>query len=236
MINYSVLDCPVYFDKTNLLDLLSLSAGWTILCQNRLGEQIIADNSWALDPMKGVIRFGDREFRAGILGSESEIQNTWLWSWAHTESGLPESSTAVSKRMKRLLPELPEFQTGKFMLDEIHNGHNLAMIACGVSKDKICYYRCPYNGGAALVTVSGLPEEIFAPADSTAFLRQYIQIISGFYCDHRLLAAGFLFRNGTKFTENENTLTADFGERKLRFVFEQTDDGLNRVLDISETE
>ena len=115
MNNFSVLECPVYFDKTNMLDMLSLSAGRAILCQNRLGEQIIADNSWGLDPMKGMIRFGEREFRAGILGSESEIQNTWLWSWAHTESGLPESSTAVSRRVKKLLPELPEFQTGKFI-------------------------------------------------------------------------------------------------------------------------
>ena len=155
MNNFSVLECPVYFDKTNMLDVLSLSAGRAILCQNRLGEQIIADNSWGLDPMKGMIRFGNREFRAGILGSESEIQNTWLWSWAHTESGLPESSTAVSRRVKKLLPELPEFQTGKFMLDEVHNGHDLAMISCGVSHENLCYYRCPYDGGAALVTISG---------------------------------------------------------------------------------
>ena len=108
------------------------------------------------------------------------------------------------------------------------------MIACGVSHDNLCYYRCPYDGGAAVAAISGLPDEIFAPVDSAAFLRQYIEIISGFYCDHRLLAAGFLFQNGTPFTESENTLTGDFGERKIRFVFEQTADGLNRVLDISE--
>lgn len=48
MNNFSVLECPVYFDKTNMLDMLSLSAGRAILCQNRLGEQIIADNSWGL--------------------------------------------------------------------------------------------------------------------------------------------------------------------------------------------
>ena len=42
MNNFSVLECPVYFDKTNMLDMLSLSAGRAILCQNRLGEQIIA--------------------------------------------------------------------------------------------------------------------------------------------------------------------------------------------------
>lgn len=230
----SLLDCPVWFDKTSMLDMLSLAAGRSFLCQNRMGEKIVGQANWGLDPMKGVIRFGEREFTAGVLGTESTIQNTWLWSWAHTESGLPERSVAVSRRVRRALPDLPEFQTGKFMLDELHNGHALAMISVGAFGENLCYYRCPYDGGAAFVTVSGLPEEIFAPADAQEFLRQYIEIISGFYCDHRLLAAGFLHQNGTPFTAGENFIAADFDNRKIRFTFEQTEDGLSRVMDISE--
>ena len=110
--------------------------------------------------MKGLIRFGKQEFTAGILGTESEIQNTWLWSWAHTESGLPERSTAISRRAKRNLPDLPEFQTGKFMLDELHNGHNLAMISVGASPDNVCYYRCPTKNSCGSISRSS--------ADSTA--------------------------------------------------------------------
>lgn len=230
----SLLDCPVWFDKTNMLDLLSLSAGRAFLCQNRMGELVVGNNGWGLDPMRGIIRFGDREFDAGVLGTESEIQGTWLWSWAHTESGLPERSVAISRRVKKALPDLAEFQTGKFMLDELHTGHNLAMISVGVSDENLCYYRCPYDGGAAFVAVSGLPGEIFAPAEIQEFVRQFIEIISGFYCDHRLLAAGFLYQNGTPFTTDENVIVAEFGGRKLRMLFEQTEDGLSRVMDISE--
>ncbi len=230
----TILDCPVWYDKTSMLDMLSLAAGRAFLCQNRMGEMIVGDSDWGLDPMKGLIRFGKQEFTAGILGTESEIQNTWLWSWAHTESGLPEKSTAISRRAKRNLPDLPEFQTGKFMLDELHNGHDLAMICVGVSPDNVCYYRCPYDGGAAFVEIHGLPEEIFAQADDKEFLRQYIQIISGFYCDHRLLAAGFLHQNGTAFTFDESVITAEFGTRKIRLTFERTEDDISRVMDISE--
>ncbi len=230
----SLLDCPVWFDKTNMLDVLSLAAGRSFLCQNRMGEKIVGNNSWGLDPMKGLIRFGNREFNAGVLGTESEIQNTWLWSWAHTESGLPERTVAASRRAKRSLPELPEFQTGKFMLDELHNGHDLAIISVGASEENLCYYRCPYDSGAAFVTVSGLPEEIFAPADDREFLRQYIEIIGGFYCDHFLLAAGFLHQNGTPFIFEKNVIVADFGGRKIRFTFEMIEDDLSRVTDISE--
>ena len=229
----SLLDCPVRYDKTSMTDVLSLAAGYSFLCQNRMGEKIIGDNGWALDPMNGIIRFGDREYTAGILGSESAVQNTWLWSWAHTESGLPERCTAASRRAKRALPELAEFRTGKFMLDELHNGHNLSMICAGVSEENVCYYRCPYEGGAVFVLISGLPEEIFAPAEIPEFLRQYMEIIGGFYCDHRLLAAGFLHQNGTPFTADGSVITADFGKGGLRFSFEETEDGLSRVVDIS---
>ena len=98
MENRSILSCPTRFDKADLLDILSLSAGAAFLHQNRMGERIIGDNGWELNPSEGLIRFGGQEFRAGILGSESHIQNTWLWSWAHTESGLPEKAVAASRR------------------------------------------------------------------------------------------------------------------------------------------
>lgn len=232
MKNRSILGCPTVFDKADFLDLLSLSAGAAFLHQNRMGELIIGDNGWELNPGEGIIRFGGQEFRAGILGSESHIQNTWLWSWAHTESGLPEKAVAASKRAKKSLPELPEFQTGKFMLDEIHTGHNLSMLACGAYEEASCYYRCPYDGGAAFVVIHGLPEEVFLPAELPEFVRQYLEIIRGFYCDHRLLAAGFLYQNGTEFAERPGEIVGNFGGAGLRFRFEEIE-GISRVVDIS---
>ena len=232
MENRSILGCPTRFDKSDFIDLLSLSAGAAFLHQNRMGERIIGDNGWELNPSEGLIRFGGQEFRAGVLGSESHIQNTWLWSWAHTESGLPEKAVAASRRAKKSLPELPEFQTGKFMLDEVHNGHDLSMIACGASEEALCYYRCPYDGGAAFVVIPGLPEDIFAPAELPEFVRQYLEIIRGFYCDHRQLAAGFLYQNGTEFNENGGEIIAHFGGGDLALRFEEAD-GMCRVVDIS---
>ena len=232
MENRSILGCPTRYNRADFLDLLSLSAGAAFLHQNRMGERIIADNGWELNPGEGLIRFGGQEFRAGILGSESHTQNTWLWSWAHTESGLPERTVAASRRAKKSLPELPEFQTGKFMLDELHTGHNLSMICVGASRDNVCYYRCPYEGGAAFVVIPGLSDDIFAPADMPEFMRLYLEIIQGYYCDHRLLAAGFLYQNGCEFTERPGEIVGDFGNAGLRFRFEEIE-GLCRVVDIS---
>lgn len=229
--NRSVLNCPIDFNKTDFLDLLSLSVGWSIACQNRLGE-LIGDSGWNVDLKGGTIKFGERIFKSGVLGTESSSSGTWLWAWENTEGGLPEIAAAPSRRAKKQLPECPEFVNGKFMLDELHTGHNLSMISCAVSEKDICYYRCPHSEGAAFVTVEGLPESVFAPLDAQGFLRQMMEIISVFYCDHRLLAAGFLYMNGTEFTAEGASLTADFGGRAIRFDFEPAE-GLYRLANVN---
>jgi len=228
----SILDCPIEFDKSDFLSLLSLSAGYSIACQNKMGELVIGDNGWNVDIKGGTIRFGERVFKSGVLGSESHESGTWLWGWANTEGGLPEIASAPSRRAKKLLPDVAEFINGKFMLDELHTGHNIAMVCCGISEDAMCYYRCPYNGGAAFVTVSGLPEEVFSPLPIQEFVNQYMQIISSLYCDHRLLAAGFLFQNGNDFQAERDSIAAKFDNITLRFDFE-TIDGMSRVVNIS---
>lgn len=229
--NRTILDCPIGFDKTDFLDLLSLSVGWSIACQNRLGE-LIGDSGWNVDLKEGTIKFGERVFRSGVLGTESSTSGTWLWAWENTEGGLPEIAAAPSRRARKKLPDCPEFANGKFMLDELHTGHNLAMVCCAVSEKDICYYRCPHSEGAAFVTVDGLPEEVFAPVDAQSFLRQMMEIISAFYCDHRLMAAGFLYMNGTPFTENGSSIAAAFGGRVVKLDFEHAE-GLYHLVNVN---
>lgn len=227
----SILTCPTRFDKTDLLHLVSLSAGYAIACQNRMGELVIGNSGWNADIKNRTISFGTSRFEIGILGSESHTEGTWLWGWANTESNLPELVTAPSRRAKKLLSDCAEFSAAKFALDELRTGHSLSMVCTGTSPDNVCYYRCPYDGGALFVQLEGLPEEVFSPLPPEALARQYLEIISSMYCDHRLLAAGFLWQNGTVFEESENCITAGDGEKTLRFDFEEFD-GLSRVTNI----
>lgn len=228
----SILDVPVEFDKADFFSLLSLSAGYSIACQNRMGELVIGENGWNVDIKGGRIKFGESVFGSGVLGSESHESGTWLWAWANTEGGLPEIAAAPSRRAKKLLQGCPEFDNGKFMLDELHSGHNLSMVSCAVSEEDICYYRCLYSGGAAFVTVRGLSSEVFQPLSAQAFIKQYIEIISGFYCDHRLLLAGFLYQSGYGFEQRSGAVIADIGGKVVSFSFERTQD-LCRLVDIS---
>lgn len=227
----SILDCPVSFDKASFFELLSLSALRCIASQNTMGELVIGDSGWNVDLKGCAISFGESSFRCGILGSESESSGTWLWGWAHTESGLPEISSAPSRRAKKAL-SAEEFTAEKFLLDDMRSGHNIAMICCGAADKNVCYYRCPYDGGAVFVQIEGLPEEVFAPLDAHGFVRNYMDIVRGLDCDHRLLAAGALWQNGTPFTEENGAISADFGGSVLELSFEDVG-GVCRVTNIS---
>ncbi len=227
----TILNCPIDYDRSSFLDMLSLSVGWSVACQNRLGE-LIGDSGWNVDLKGGTIKFGENIFKSGVLGTESSSSGTWLWAWENTEGGLPEIAAAPSRRAKKQLSACPEFTNGKFMLDELHTGHNLSMICCAASDKDICYYRCPHSEGAAFVTVEGLPEDVFAPLDAQSLLRQIMEIISVFYCDHRLLTAGILYMSGNDFTADGLSLTADLSGRTACFEFE-TVDGLCHLANVN---
>ena len=227
-----ILTTPVSFDKGDYLSLLSLAVGAAVSRQKKMGELVIGENGWNVDVKNRRIKFGESEFDCGIIGSESYQSNTWLWGWANTESGVPEICFAPSRRAKRNLPECEEFLTGKFMLDEIHTGHNLSMITVAVCEKNACYYRCPYDGGALFVQIEGLPENVFAPISLDELAREFLEIIRSFYCDHKLLAAGFLHQNGYSFEDGGDFISAAGGTRTIRFDFEEID-GIFRVVNIS---
>ena len=96
----SALTTPVEFDSGDFLSVLSLSAGTAIARQNKFGE-LIGNDNWNVDIRERTITFGNRVFEIGIIGSESEYSNTWLWGWAHTESGLPDNNV----RNMTMLPD-----------------------------------------------------------------------------------------------------------------------------------
>lgn len=234
MVNRTILECPVKFDRTSFFDLFSLSAAAMISRQNKMGELVVGDNNWSYDIRNRQLAFGGNRFSAGILGTENEREHTWLWAWANTESNLPELAAAPSRRARRALAGVQEFSEGKFMLeDELHTAHNLAMVSCAVNDKPVCYYRCPYDGGAMFVQPEGLPVEVFAPVSQTDLMRTFLEVIGALYCDHRLLAAGFLYMNGNEFIEEEDSITAQIDGRRLKFTFEKVGE-LSRTADISQ--
>ena len=229
----NILNTPIDFDKSDFFSLLSLSVGSAYAWQNAMGALVIGGSNWNVDVRARMISFGDRAFPCGILGSENTSEGTWLWGWANTESNLPEMFIAPSRRARRTLADVPEFTAAKFMLDEIHTGHNLAMVSICASDKNVCYYGCPIDDDLSIfVQIEDLPEEVFSPLPLNELMKVYVDVISRFYCDHRLLAAGMLYQNGYEFTEQGAVMTARSEGQELSLMFEEAE-GLCRVCDIN---
>jgi len=115
-------------------------------------------------------------------------------------------------------------------LDDLLSGHTIASVACAISEEKLCYYRCPYSGGAAFVAVRGVDETVFSGADIAAFAEITMKCISEFDLDHRIFAESFLLRNRTSYEWDANVLIAHF-DRDLYIEFENKK-GVLRVASI----
>lgn len=112
----SALTTPIEFDSSDFFSVLSLFMGTAIARQNKFGE-FIGKGNWKVNISKRMIKFGKHKFNIGLIGTESEYSNTWLWGWAHTEGGLPENFSEPSGIVKRMLPNCPEINEAQFDLD-----------------------------------------------------------------------------------------------------------------------
>jgi len=115
---------------------------------------LIEDLDWNYDVSTGVLSFGDRyHFQAEILGTESEADATWLWSWVNEMSSLPPARIQAALKMKRWGEEAdtPELKEPCLSLKEV-DGHTLGMIAVGEQLGQ-AYYRGPHSGGAVLLLI-----------------------------------------------------------------------------------
>lgn len=160
----------------------------------RLGE-FIGDADWNLDVKGGLLSFvhprsGDTLVRcpAQIVGSESDANGTFLWAWANTASGLPDTVLQAVNHLRETAETEnadPAFQTAEpFPLPHPSFSSEAAYLCAGVA-DGCAVYRCPYDGGAAHVVVMTCPELDTLPADSLRAIRAITSCISVFELDHQ---------------------------------------------------
>ena len=131
---------------------------------------------------------------------------------------------------------LAELGTPKLALSEEINGHALSAIACGLSQEPLCYYRCPHAGGAVFVAFAAgecvAPDGTIKPGMGASELislapRDYI---GAFQLNHAVLSGVLLLRNGTKFSEEAGKIVANFKNDAL-FSF----DNLGRLSEVKFT-
>jgi hypothetical protein len=116
------------------------------------------EHDWEADLEKGEIRFASQfAYQVQVLGSESDLSDTWLWAWANETSDLPETVLHSARRLleKGNEMDIEELTSPELDLADI-GGHELAMVALGLL-DGVAYYRGPYDDGAVFFLLTGPP-------------------------------------------------------------------------------
>lgn len=108
-------------------------------------------------------------------------------------------------------------------MNEIFNGHYLAIVACGISKEKYFYYRGPHAGGAILMAVGNVPKEVYQPIDMSEFANLTMQCIQQFPVDQKIFVESLLQWNKTAYEWQGDILIAHF-KQDLYITFERKEE------------
>ncbi|HTH97224.1 MAG TPA: hypothetical protein VL574_07375 [Stellaceae bacterium] len=207
---------------TSFLDVFTQHLGTSYARQLALAD-LVGDRPWSADLDAGTISFGDEfVFQAQFLGSRSNIDDTWLWGWGNHHGYAPAVLEASIKiQAFGEVQDISELMDRKFKLGPITD-HMVAM-ACRGILDGDCYYRAPYDDGAAFLLLAGLPPEVTQPVAQERVSPLLIEILSSFHVNHRLLAESFLAEQGFVIDTREDGAEATRGNTRFIMTFDHLD-------------
>ena len=204
-------------DRSSFTDLFSACLGCGARVQEMGSKLITKGRHRPVDLKRGEISFGDDAPRAiWYIGSEANASRTWLWGYENINS-LDERLLALARNVRDFgLRHGPaELSTPKLALSAEINGHALSAIACGLSQEPLCYYRCPHAGGAVFVAFAAgecvsSDGTIKLSMDARGLISLARDYIGAFQLNHAVFIKALLLRNGTKFSEAAGKIVANF--------------------------
>lgn len=222
----SIFETDYPINKSSWFEVFSACLGQVMAIQDACGEQVVKGQNWNVDFETGQLVFGDKSYPVQFLGSESNSSNTWKWGWDNI-NGFNASLIELANEMRSLGEKwnLEPLCVADFELDDTFNGHTLAIVVCGVSKNNYCYYRGPHGGDAVLMAFSDVSNSVFNPVDVHKFVSVTMDCIQKFQVNHKIFIESFLHWNKTKYSWEGQTIIAEFSQ-KLHIEFEQIDEFL----------
>lgn len=216
----SILDA---INKSDWMQVFSAILGKMMVIQNNASEYVVKNRNWNVNFAEGYIAFGEDRYPVQLIGSESSISNTWNWGWNnvnHFDDHLITLANEILDKGENW--QLDPLRMAQFELNDIFNGHYLAIVACGISDDQYFYYRGPHDKGAVLMAVGNLPKEVFSAIDMQEFVNLTLQCLEQFPIDHKIFVEGLLQWNKTPYYWKKNILTCCFSN-ELYLTFEKVD-------------
>ncbi|MBE8727632.1 DUF6882 domain-containing protein [Flavobacterium hungaricum] len=183
---------------------------------------IIGDNNWNINIANAAISFGDEfVFPIQVLGTISHSSQTWLWAWANTQSGLPESiiqdALALKKYGEENQIDLLKNDTFGFTAEELHL---MGLVASGIHNSS-AYYICDYGQGAMVVTIKSNEIEKTRTDNHLRIMTVFPQLISQYEVNHNKALTYYLKDKGYTISENGKKLTASKNDETITAEFDE---------------
>jgi len=154
------------------------SALSTMEKQYRLAA-LIGEDDWRLDVQRATLSFSPSNisFDVQLLGTHSEVSNTWLWADANVEGDLSPASLEMCRRARSAGQELGLscfIEDKHLYVDQF--GEPTADTIAMVSSHMVgadAYYRCPYEAGALYVAIQDARFREAPNLDLQSFIEVY---------------------------------------------------------------
>ena len=207
----------------NYNELLEKYGGLGLERQASLGD-IIGDNNWSADMVKGTLSFGDDiEFPIQVIGTYAFDSETWLWAWANTESGLSDELLNDVKKLHAYGKENDiEFLTSAEFEADQTNVHAIGIIASGLLGAS-AYYCGNYGEGIILYTIKS--EKIDnVPFDEQLRIQTTLSdLINIFTLNHRRAFESYLLAKQYDLIEEGAVITAKKNDKVIQASFDDLD-------------
>lgn len=160
---------------------------------------------WELNIKKGIITFSNtkgkiknQKFNIQVVGTESELDNSWLWAWANPEMQVYPRLIEVSNAMYNIGIEnnIREIIDAEVSLTKFPNaGHIFCLIASSEFKAS-GYFRATHESGAVYVLIEGMA--LKSNMDSQKLISNFQKVREYFDFDHKLALEVYLPHHGYK--------------------------------------
>ena len=190
---------------SSLDELIEQHAGLSFEKQRIFG-QVIGSSAWDLNMATGTIAFGALEFPIQIIGSLAFNNQSWMWGWANTQSGMPKNLLAHSFRLKELGEQynIGELSEGHFVTTAGFE-HKLGMMACGVFESK-SYYCANYGQGTLVVTIDDDKIPSIDKNKMESVLTTFPQLMSSMELNHKETFLNYLIDRDFKIAQSPHKI------------------------------
>ncbi len=188
-------------------------------------NDLFGEADWELNLDAGTMTLATiHTFPVQIIGTESYIEQTWLWAWGNKASNIPPQLLRCVEQVRAsgMSQQIPELTQRMIDLTEV-SGHEFALVATGLCNAD-CYYRGPYEGGAVFVLLDAPVVRAHISCTAIRIVDVFTHLISLYPVNHRRAFKAYIAHKGYVAAETAHhievrTLTGEV----IQAAFDPTD-------------